>query len=175
MYQIGQQVLYGVHGVCAIAGIEAKRFGKTRLDYYVLQPVTQPDSKYYIPVDSPAAAEKLKPLLTKDGIRELLHSKDVRRDVWVSDENQRKMRYREMLNRGDRGEILSMIYCLHRKKLEQQRLGRKFHQCDEGFLRDAEKLMTSEFSHVLGMEPSQVGRFIQAELGEENEDPLHSA
>lgn len=164
MYQIGQQVLYGIHGVCSISAIEPMRFGKTKADYYILQPIAQPDSKYYIPVGSEAAVAKLRPLMTREEILELLHSESVRQDVWVADENQRKLRFRELLSNGDRSEILSMIYCLHQHKNEQLSMGRKFHQCDEGFLKDAEKLMNAEFSHVLGIEPSQVAACILKEI-----------
>lgn len=164
MYQIGQQVLYGIHGVCAVSAIEPMRFGKTKADYYILQPVSQPDSRYYIPVNNAAALAKVRPLMTRQELTELLRSDQVRRDVWVTDENQRKLRFRELLAQGDRAEILSMIYCLHRHKTEQQRLGRKFHQSDEGFLKDAEKLINAEFSHVLGIEPEQVAPFILREL-----------
>ncbi len=164
MYQTGQQVLYGIHGICSVTGTETRRFGRSKSDYYVLQPVNQPDSRYYIPVNNPAALAKLRPLMTRQEMLDLLHSDRVRRNVWIPDENQRKLRYREMLSEGDRAEILSMIYCLHRHKKEQQRLGRKFHQCDEGFLKDAEKLMNAEFSHVLGLESNQVAGFILAEM-----------
>ena len=164
MYQTGQQVLYGIHGVCSITGTETRRFGKSKAEYYVLQPANQPDSTFYVPVNNPAALAKLRPLMTRQEILDLLHSDQVRRNIWISDENQRKARYREMLNQGDRSELLSMIYCLHRHREEQQRLGRKFHQCDVGFLKDAEKLMNAEFSHVLGLEPSQIGPFILKEM-----------
>lgn len=164
MYQIGQQVLYGIHGVCAVTAIEPMRFGKTKSDYYILQPAAQPDSKYYIPVNNAAAVAKLRPLLTRQELMDLLHSECVRRDVWVSDENQRKLKFRELLAQGDRADILSMIYCLHRHKKAQLLQGRKFHQCDEGFLKDAEKLMNAEFSHVLGMESSLIAPFIIKEM-----------
>lgn len=165
MYQIGQQVLYGIHGVCSVTAIEPMRFGKVKSDYYILQPTAQPDSRYYIPVNNPAAVAKLRPLMTRQELIELLHSDLVRQDVWVNDENQRKLKFRELLAQGDRSEILSMIYCLHRHKKQQQSLGRKFHQCDEGFLKDAEKLMNAEFSQVLGLEASQIGPFILKEMG----------
>lgn len=169
MYQIGQQVLYGIHGVCSVSAIEPMRFGKTKTDYYILQPLSQPDSKYYIPVNNEAAVAKLRPLMTREEILELLHSESVRQDVWVADENQRKLRFRELLTKGERSEILSMIYCLHRHKNEQLSLGRKFHQCDEGFLKDAEKLMNAEFAHVLGIEPIQVAAYILKEIEQAEE------
>ena len=99
--------------VCAILGTETKRFGKTKSDYYVLQPIHQPDSQYYIPVGNPAALSKLRPLMSRQELLNLLHSGEVQQDVWIQDENQRKNRFREILIQGNRGEILSMIYCLH--------------------------------------------------------------
>ena len=39
MYQIGEQVLYGIHGVCRITAVERMRFGKEKAEYYVLQPM----------------------------------------------------------------------------------------------------------------------------------------
>ncbi len=174
MYQIGQQVLYGIHGVCTIASIEPMRFGKSRSDYYILQPLAQADSKYYIPVNNEAAVSKLSPLLTREEVLALLHSQAVRQDVWVADENQRKLKFREILTGGDRGQVLSMIYCLHRHKQEQQSLGRKFHQCDELFLKDAEKLMNGEFSHILGLEPNQVAPFILKEIDQSGEGTAQS-
>lgn len=164
MYQVGQQVLYGIHGVCSVTAIEPMRFGKEKTDYYLLQPLAQPDSKYYVPVRSASAVAKLRPLLTKQELLELLHSENVRQDLWIADENQRKLQFREILARGDRAEILSMISTLYRHKKKQQSAGRKFHLSDETFLKDAEKLIHAEFSHILAIEPSQVSAFILREM-----------
>lgn len=164
MFQTGQQVIYGIHGVCTILGTETKRFGKSKSEYYILQPIHQPDSQYFIPVGNPTALSKLRPLMSRQELLDLLHSGEVRQDVWIQDENQRKNRFREILIQGDRGEILSMIYCLHLHKKEQQRLGRKFHQSDETFLKEAEKLINAEFSHILGLESSAVNSFILKEM-----------
>lgn len=166
MYQIGQQVLYGAHGICTIQSVETLRFGKTKAEYYVLKPLSQPDSKYYIPVNNASAVEKLRPLMTKEEILAMLHSPEARQKVWVEDENLRKQKYRELLADGDRSQMLNMIYCLHRHRREQKAAGRKFHQCDEGFLKDAERLMNGEFAYILGIEPGQVADFILREMEE---------
>ena len=57
-----------------------------------------------------------------------------------------------------------MIYCLHLHKKEQQRPGRKFHQSDETFLKEAEKLINAEFSHILGLESGAVNSFFLKEM-----------
>lgn len=164
MFQTGDRVLYASHGACTILGIESMRFGKNRARYYCLQPLEQPDSRYYVPVENEAAAAKLSPLMTKEALLDLLHSRDVRQNNWIADENQRKLRYRELISSGDRAALLNMIYCLHRHKEAQRQAGKKFHQCDDGFLHDAQKLLNSEFSLVFGLEPARVDEFILEHL-----------
>lgn len=164
MFNIGDRVLYGSHGVCAIIGIESMRFGSTRGKYYCLQPLGQPDSRYYVPVNNEAALGKLSPLMSREALLELLHSSAVRENNWISDENQRKQHYRELISSGDRAALLNMIYCLQQHKAAQAEAGKKFHQCDEGFLHDAQKLLNSEFCVVFELQTNEVSAFIEKEL-----------
>ena len=164
MYEIGQQVLYGAHGVCTVTAIEVMRFGKDKAKYYVLEPMAQPGSKYYIPVKNETAVGKLRPLLRREELLEILHDETVRSTPFISDENQRKLRCRELLHSGDRRELVGMISALHRHKKSLADTGRKFHQSDENFLQDAEKLLNAEFSQVFGLEPREVRSFILREL-----------
>ena len=164
MFDIQDRVLYGSHGACTIVGIESMRFGKTRGKYYVLQPLEQPDSKYYVPVDNESAVAKLSPLMNREALLELLHSETVRENNWITDEGQRKLRYKELLGSADRRALLNMIYCLHQHKKAQKEAGKKFHQCDENFLHDAQKLLNSEFALVFGLEQGRVNEFILEQL-----------
>ena len=164
MYEIGQQVLYGVHGVCRIIAVEAMRFGKKRAKYYVLEPLDQPGARFYVPVENETAVGKLRPLMTKEALLELLHSDEVRNTPWIAEENQRKLRFRELINSGDRAQLMGMIGALHRHKRAQTAAGRKFHQSDENFLNDAQKLLNAEFAQVFGLETREVNAFIVKEL-----------
>ena len=164
MYEIGQQVLYGIHGVCTVTAIEAMRFGKEKAKYYVLEPVEQPGSRFYVPVDNEAAVSKLRPLLSREELLELLHSEKVRNYPWIADENLRKLRFRELINSGDREALMGMIGALHRHRTAQLAAGRKFHQSDENFLSDAQKLLNAEFSQVFSLAPGEVGAFLLKEL-----------
>lgn len=164
MYEIGQLVLYGIHGVCRIVAVEAMRFGKAKARYYVLEPVEQPGAKFYIPVENEAAVSKLRPLMTREELLELLHADRVRNAPWIADENQRKLRYRELITSGDRESLMGMIGALHRHRRAQLAAGRKFHQADENFLSDAQKLLNAEFAQVFGLEPKEVNGFILKEL-----------
>jgi CarD family transcriptional regulator len=164
MYEIGQQVLYGIHGICTVTAIERMRFGKEKAKYYCLEPVDQPGAKFYVPVENAAAVAKLRRLLSREELLELLHSEEVRNYPWIADENQRKLRFRELIGSGDRLELMGMICALHRHRKEQLSAGRKFHQSDENFLNDAQKLLNAEFAQVFGLEPKNVNAFILKEL-----------
>ncbi len=165
MFQVGDQVVYGIHGVCRILDLEERRIDRKKVSYFVLEPADQSGARFYVPSENPAALAKLRPVLSKSELEQLLSSDEVREDHWISDENARKQRYRELIGSQDRKELLCMINSLHRHKKEQQEAGRKFHLCDENFLRDAEKLLNAEFSLVLGIQPSEVGGYICSSLG----------
>ncbi len=161
----GDRVLYGIHGVCHVSEIEIRSVSGNRVEYYVLIPVAQPDSRYYVPVQNQAAVAKLHKLLTAEELDAVLHSPAVHVNAWIADESRRKLRYRELLNGSDRGAMISMVRTLHNHRTEQLAAGRKFHQCDENFLRDAEKLLNAEISIVLDIPQSDVGEYVHQAIG----------
>ena len=155
MFSIEDLVVYGIHGVCKIADVEEKNIDGKNVSYYVLVPEEHAGAKFYVPIHNTAAVAKLRPLLTKEALEALLHSDEVKHDAWIADESKRKQRYKELICSGDRAAIISMVRALHVQKDLQLAAGRKFHLCDENFLRDAEKLLSSEISRVLGMAQSE--------------------
>ena len=160
MYQIGDRVIYGSHGVCQIVEAEERTVDRKKIRYLVLEPVNQVGARFYVPAENPAALAKLRHILDRESLEQLLQSAEIRQDCWIPDENQRKQRYRELISSANREELLRMIHTLHIHKQQQIEAGRKFHLCDENFLRDAEKLLNAEISLVLGIQPSQVGEYI---------------
>ena len=160
MYQVGDRVVYGIHGVCQILDLEERTVDRKKIKYFALEPINQPGTRYFVPSENPAALAKLRHIISREDLEQLLASSDIRHNCWIADENQRKQRYRELINSSDRVALLQMINTLHHHKKAQAELGRKFHLCDENFLRDAEKLLTAEFSLVLGIAPSEVEGYI---------------
>lgn len=164
MFQQGDRVIYGIHGLCEILGIDLKKYGKSSVEYYILAPARNPADRYFVPTQNAAAVAKLRPILTRNELDALLLSPETGRDAWIPDENLRKQRYRELINSGDRAALISMVRTLHIHRAEQIAQGRKFHLCDENFLRDAEALLSTEFSMVLDIEPSEVGQYILSKI-----------
>lgn len=164
MFQLGDQVIYGIHGLCRILELETRKIDKKLIEYYVLEPIEQPGARFYVPTQNQAAVSKLQRVLTRQELDELLQTVGNNADAWINDENQRKLRYRELINSGDRASLISMIRALLKHKQAQESAGKKFHLCDENFLRDAQKLLSSEFSRVLNISQDEVGDYIKNAL-----------
>lgn len=164
MYQIGAYVVYGVQGVCRVLGKEKQLVNRKRIEYLVLEPLTRGESRYYLPTGNPTAMAKIQPLLTAQELTELLTSDEIRKDCWIKEENMRKQRYRDLIGSGDRIALLQMIHALYRYKEEQVAAGRKFHQCDDNFLRDAERLICSEISMVLSMQIDEAKDYLHSHI-----------
>lgn len=164
MYQIGAYFLYGIHGVCQMTGTEERKVDGRSVFYYVLEPIDNSDSKFLVPQHNAKALAKLRPVLDRDELDVLLGSQDVREDGWIEDENQRKLYYRELIHSGDRTALLRMVHSLHQHKLQQEAAGRKLHQCDDNFLRDAQRLLSSELSLVLDIPHDQVAEYVKHKM-----------
>ncbi len=164
MYKIGDLVMYGIHGACRITDEEVRTVDKKQVSYFVLTPLEQPGARFLVPMHNENALKKLRRVLSREELEALLASPQVRQDAWIADENRRKQRYRELISLGDRAALLQMVRTLHLHRQEQQALGRKLHQCDDNFLKDAQRLIETEFSLTLGLEPAAVSRYIQSAL-----------
>lgn len=166
MYQIGEQVLYGTHGLCTVTATEERTVDRKKMEYYVLEPSGQTGARFFVPMHNQAALSKIRRIISKDDLLTLLRSEEVRKDAWISDENARKQRYRTLIGSGNRTELIRMVHTLYLHRTRQQQAGKKIHMCDENFLRDAEKMLSGEFALVLQMDQSQVAGYIQSMMTE---------
>lgn len=164
LYQPGVQVVYGIHGVCRILKLEYQMINRKKTEYYVLEPINHPGTRFYVPTQNQAAVAKLRPVVTQQELDELLRTAGSSESIWTDDENQRKQLYRSLITEGDRSALIAMVSALHKHKASQAAAGRKFHLCDENFLRDAERLLSSEFSLVLGIPEEDIGNYIKSAL-----------
>lgn len=164
MYQEGTWVVYGVHGVCRVIGTEKQLVNRKRTQYLVLEPLAQAESRFYLPTENPTAMAKLQAVLSREALTALITSEEVRQDAWIQEENQRKLYYRELIGSGDRTALMKMVSTLYRYKDAQIAAGRKFHQSDDNFLRDAEKLLASEISLVMELTPEEARNYLREQL-----------
>ena len=75
VYTLNEYVSYGTSGVCKIESLEQRSFdGEHEESYYKLRPLDNSNSTFYVPIDR--AAERLRPLLTKEQIYRAVWSED---------------------------------------------------------------------------------------------------
>ena len=167
MYQIGDQVVYGIHGVCRVVNLEERSVDGKQAVFLVLEPEGQEGARYLIPTHNAVAMSKLLRMLSKEALDDLLISEQVHTDGWISDEKQRKQAYRELISSSDRARLMQMVCTLYKRKVIQNASGKKMHLCDDNFLRDAEKLLAGEIMAVFHMDSKSALGYLKEKLKED--------
>lgn len=167
MYQVGELVVYGIHGVCRVADEEKKTIDRKKVTYLVLEPVNQSGSRFLVPTHNANVMAKVRSVLTPEGMEKLLTSREVRGSAWIADEGQRKQLYRELVSSTDAVRLASMVYTLYHHKSAQLAAGKKVHQSDDNFLRDGEKLLINEAAVIFGWDTDQAKQYIRSKLKED--------
>ena len=164
MFSKGDVVTYAASGVCRIAGtMENKVKGEVK-KYIILHPVHEINSTIYVPTDNEELMGRIKNIMTKDDIDELIRSMPNIDTEWIDNDLKRSESFREIIKSGDRKEIMRMVRILYVHRQDQLLHGRKFHTSDERFLKEAEHVLFDEFAVVLGIEPDEVVDFITKKL-----------
>lgn len=158
--KIGTYVMYGKTGVCLIKEQTTMSGGQ----YYVLNPISDSRSSVYVPCDNATLVARMSPLLSREEIENMLSDADEVKLAWVDDRNERAMLCRTILVGGDRKELVRLLCCLMRKKVERIEIGKRLSSMDENFLQECVRLVQEEFSMVLGIAEREVGPYIQERL-----------
>lgn len=162
--EIGSHVLYGKMGVCLVQEQKTITMGKESDLYYVLAPISDGRSSVFVPCDNEALVSKMRPLLTREEIDQILSEAEEERVAWIDDRNQRITFYRSVTNGGDRKLLIRLICCLFRKKHEKQEAGKRLSTMDESALQECMRLIDEEFSMVLGIHRTKVVDYILERL-----------
>lgn len=151
MFKTDDVIIYGTQGVCRVEGIEEKAVGGKRKHYYVLKPVNDNGATIFAPTDNEHVLKKMRRLLTKEQILQLIDSMPEENAFWIENDNERKEYYRKVISSGDHMELIKMIKAVYIHKKEREAEGKRLHMVDEYFFRDAEQILYNEFQYVLGM------------------------
>ena len=162
MYQIGDLVVYGIHGVCRIVDMEKRIVDRKPVTYLAAEPVAKSDSRFLIPTHNAAAMAKLRPMLSTEAWQGLLQSDEIHEKIWIGDDGRRKAAYRELLSGGDLKAQLRMLCSVYAHKERTFAEGKKFHQCDDTFLRDAERLIAGEIAVVMDIPHTEALAYLRS-------------
>lgn len=97
MFMIDDVLVYGTQGVCKIVDIEEKSISGTKKKYYVLKPSDEKGPTIFAPVDNEHVLKKMRKLLSKKEIDNLIDSMPDKDPTWISNENERKEQYKSII------------------------------------------------------------------------------
>ena len=163
----GMYVVYGTKGLCMVEDVKEMRFaaGMEKNTYYVLNPFNISKTTLFVPVDNEKLVSEIRPVMTKKEIDMLLLGMTDKKIWWENDRKRRAEQFHDILAKGVTEELLLMINCIYRKKQELMAIRKQLPASDGNTLKAAEKLVEEEFSHVLGINASEVGGYIRSVLG----------
>ena len=170
MLKEGDAVLYAGNGVCTVESVADIDFGSGKEKYLILKPAFDDKNTFYIPAGNENMMSKLRRLLSKSEVDEIIVSMRENKAEWIDNEQTRKDEYSKTISSADcKGlvKIIRMIY-LHKKEISAK--GKKLHLCDEHMLKNAENLLSDEFAYVLKIKKDEVLPYIINMLGETADD-----
>lgn len=130
--------------------------------YYILKPVYAESSTVYIPVDNHKVAIRV--ALTKAETNELIAKIPSLELVWVENDKQRELTYKECLKQNSREDYIRIIKTLYLRKQDRLAKGQKIIGLDERYLKQAEDLLYGELAVALGIEKQGVQAYITEEI-----------
>ena len=145
MFKIGDTFVYGSNGVCKITDIKSEKFARETKTYYILSPFFDSKETIFVPVDNETLISKMKALLSKGEIMELIKSIPAQQSVWNENTNTRR----------------ELFKTLHDKKQAQEAIGKSLSVLDEKYYRKAQNIIHGEIALVLEMQPAEVEPFIE--------------
>lgn len=155
MLSVGKMVLYGTNGVCTVEEITVRRIGGTDIEYYVLKPVSAQGSTLYVPVNNQELLGKIRDIISADEARAILDDLP-EPGVWNDNKNERIEEFKEIISSGDCRRLTGLIRLIDSRSRELRETGKHLYQSDEKLLREAEKMISEEFSIALGKERDSI-------------------
>lgn len=167
MFEVGEKVSYGTTGICTIEDIRLEpvtRAGRRKQQFYVLRPTATPTCLTMVPTGNEELQGKMRRILTKTEIDDLISSVRGQTLPWVDDARQRGEAYGQILARGISGDLLLLIANLYREKRRRTEDGRRFGITDEKILNSAARMVSEEFSYALAIPKSKVTAYIAEKM-----------
>ncbi len=162
MFSVGEKIVYGSNGVMCIVDIREETIIDVARRYYVLSPCgTESVSQTFVPVDNKDLVALMRPLIKRAEIDDILARAKSTEDIeWCTDNRHRVECFKKILESGERADMLVMMRTIYRAGLVRESLGKRNYLSDETVMKRAEKLLSSEFAIVLGIEENEAKELI---------------
>ena len=163
MFQPGELVVYGTTGVCRVEEITRPNLtgpDKNR-DYYLLKPLHQ-DGIIYAPVEN--AKIPMRPVISAETAEALIDLiPTIQAEACHAPTTQAlAQHYHTALRSHDCMDLIELMMSIYTKQRQAESNKRRICMIDEKYMKQAERLLYSEFSSALGISYEQVQPYIAA-------------
>lgn len=167
MFAVNDYVFYVSTGVCRVIDTcVSKLKGMEGQACFVLQPITDPGSRLFVPMDHDDQLENMRPLLTKAEIHRMIEEMPATESIWIANERDRSSGYFARIRSCDSREWIKVIRTLYLEKMRKKASGKALTTTDSRIMAIAEKLLNEEFAFVLGIDPKDVAAYIRDRIPE---------
>ena len=137
MYQIGEKIVYPMHGAGVVQAIEEKEVMGEKQSYYVLK-IPTTEMKLMVPVEK-AESIGVRPVISPSDIEKLFNK--VKDEDEEESDNWNK-RYRENLSKIKTGNIVEVAKVV--KSLAHREMDKPLSTCEKKMLTNARHILVSE-------------------------------
>ncbi len=158
MFNIGDTVLYGSDGVCTIDEITEKSFGDVSVEYYILRPVFDNRSTFFVPTKNQKLVSKMHPILSPSQLSDVINSSQP--EPWIDNDIKRGERFKEITLSGELKAVAGLIKCisLHIEEISQK--GKKLHKSDELTYKEAIKLVYEQMAMFFKISKEEIADIV---------------
>ena len=170
MFEVGEFIMCGGHGVCRVASITGNPIDKLdkKRKYYILEPVFEKGSTIYTPVDNEKVV--MRRILDEKGAKDLIEKIPGIETVWIKEEKTREQMYKEAIRTYNCHSLVRIIKTLYLRRQDRVMQGKKVLSSDEYYLKKEEELLYSEMSIALSIPKENVEEYINEEITKMKEE-----
>lgn len=165
MFKIGDHVVYGSKGVCAVADITQMKMpgADKERPYYVLHPVWDTGARVYLPTDNEKSV--IRKVITEEEGKQLIEEIPDIACLTVTEDKKREQDYKDVMRACDCRQLVSLIKTLAARKEDRIAAGKKNTALDERYLRAAEHELYDELAIALNQPKEEVTVKIRKIIG----------
>lgn len=162
MYLIGEYVIHNSGGICQIKEIMKMNLTGTQKEYYLLIPLGEKGSKIYTPVGSENGT--VRTVITKEQAWKLIDEMKSIDELWIENDKEREMKYREAIKSCEPRELVKIIKALYSRKQRRLAEGKKNTVTDEKYFKLAEDNLYSELAFALDEKKENMRELIKEHM-----------
>lgn len=164
MFNIGDVIIYSVHGLSRIDDICEKTISNVTKTYYVLHPLEEANLTISTPIDNDKVV--MLKMMDREEAEKILQSFKEPGADWIDDVRIRYREYQEIIKTGDRREIAKIANTLMRKRIELNHQDKKLYEQDRKILEPIQNILYKELAMSLDSTYEEVAEQVNSLIRE---------